>query len=293
MHGVYLGIGGSVKKVPKILFGAGGVKNVKEGYIGVGSKPVLFFQSGVISALPTFTGTSTTFGNLTKGYIQLKSSGTLTLPKGTYDICIVDAGEKGDYTYVNTCTSTCSVMYCATPDDEEITYQEGDYTSYEVATADANDGIMTTGSNIATAGQGGYVSNYTKISIAAGNYAAVIGASSQGTSSLTVGSTVYSTANASSKAYSGAGSGTNGSGGSGTTTKPFGGDSTDGQLKYPYAGGGSKVSGTAGGELGGGAYNTAGTANTGGGGGIPSTTSGTSNVTIAGGSGTIFIRWGY
>ena len=31
MHGVYLGIGGSVKKVPKILFGAGGVKNVKEG----------------------------------------------------------------------------------------------------------------------------------------------------------------------------------------------------------------------------------------------------------------------
>lgn len=232
--------------------------------------------------MPSFSGGSTSYGNGVKGRIEINGSGTLTLESGVYDICILDGGINGDYTYEAAECPThglCGVMYCVTPEEEEISNEDSAGISIK-----SDEGISPYGVNTATAGRGGYITTLKGISLS-GNYNVSI-AGSDGSSSI--GS--YTTASGT-RAYSGAGSGTNGSLGSNTTTKPFNGDSSE--FNIPLSGGGSTASGTAGGYYGGGSYNTQGTANTGGGGGIPATQSGTTSVKINGGSGKIIVRWGY
>lgn len=45
--------------------------------------------------LPEFDGLHALFGDKTKGYIEMYSSGTLTLAKGTYDLFVVGGGASG------------------------------------------------------------------------------------------------------------------------------------------------------------------------------------------------------
>ena len=55
----------------------------------------MVLNSIVRFALPLYTGTYVISGDKKKGYILCKTSGTLTLSKGVYDIFVVGSGGGG------------------------------------------------------------------------------------------------------------------------------------------------------------------------------------------------------
>ncbi len=254
--------------------------------------------------LPTYTGSYAIFGSAAQGYIELYSSGTLSLAKANYQVFAVGGGGGGgsrnsEYSYPGggggggyTATGQLNL---ASDTTYNVTIGAG-------GSAHAHGGDTTIGNITAAGGKRGYTEN------AYSNYD-----SNGGSGGGQAGTTSSSTRNGGAGGSDGgSGYGRNGSiissgnyyRGQGTTTRAFG-DNT-GTL---YAGGGggggayasSSGNGGTGGSGGGGAggrgssssgNGTAGTANTGGGGGgaggrASSATAG------AGGSGIIIVRWGY
>lgn len=68
-------------------------------FVGVNNIARLVYQGGGGSGsfqLPTFTGSSSIFGDETSGRIELYESGTLTLSPGTYDFFLVGGGGAGN-----------------------------------------------------------------------------------------------------------------------------------------------------------------------------------------------------
>lgn len=232
----------------------------------------------------SYTGTFDSFGDETQGFLVLKTSGTLTI-KGTVDLCLVGGGGRG-YKGWHTSGGT------------SVTYWRG-----------------------GGGGAGGYVSNYTGQDIN-DDLTVTIGAGSSVEGSVggqtSVGASFTANGGNSPNVYQAAvtGRGTSGKGGAASTT-----DATSGEDGiYPWddsvnfsgyrvsgcGGGGATylteggLGGAGGGGDGGiiGSLNgTPGTANTGGGGGggkvSGSSSSPAFNAGSNGGSGVVFICWGY
>ena len=241
-------------------------KQIQTQYNSYGFKPEAF-------SMPKYTGQHTISGNTTKGSITMRTSGTLTLSEGIYDIFLVGGGGGGGY--------------------------NGTYGSGGGAGGKTNTVLKR------SINQG----NYT-ITIGAGGNAGATGGTTQVGSIISV--TGGGAGNSNGTGGSGGSGGENGSKGIGTSggagqnisTYEFGA-----QTGVLYSGGGGGGGGAIGyssgsGGLGGGGFGssrgnfgtvtnaTNGTANTGGGGG-GALYSGNSSYASAGGSGIAIIRWGY
>ena len=301
-------------------------------FVGVNNVAKLVYQAGGGGGsfeLPTFTGSSSIFGDTTSGRIELYESGTLTLSPGTYDVFLVGGGASGGtestHTTAGSATGGGGSGYTATQKNVSVTetteanviigaggvftytipYKSsaGGSTSIQASTFSNNaQGGKSTNSNTSgtdSAGEGTDGGSGGGAKATSGNEAGHTGGSdgADGESNNIMGTI------------------TTGGVGQGTTTRAF--EDPSGTL---YAGGGgggnvtssSRVTGSsAGGEGGGGnggtynapdggtVYNisTAGTPNTGGGGGGGAVmNSATSNAPADarpkdGGSGIVIVRW--
>jgi len=258
--------------------------------------------------LPTYTGSYAIFGDAVQGYIELYTSGTLSLAKANYQVFAVGGGGGGAPPYDDGEGNTTYGGGGAGGYTTTATLNLAANTSYTVTIgaggdAHANGGTTSVGNNItAQGGKKGYVENAAQRYDSCGG----CGGGEAGTSS--------------SNRHAGKG-GSDGEGGytcgynthteittgdyyrgQGTTTRAFG--EAEGTL---YAGGGggggfpasSPGAGGDGGSGGGGhggrglkSQNgcTAGTANTGGGGGGQGWPAFTGKE---GGSGIVIVRWGF
>ena len=73
-------------------------KAINQIFVGVNNIAKLVYSSSGGSGsfeLPTFTGSSSVFGDELSGRIELYESGTLTLSPGTYDFFLVGGGASG------------------------------------------------------------------------------------------------------------------------------------------------------------------------------------------------------
>lgn len=238
--------------------------------------------------IPTFSGTYVLSGDEKKGQMILKTSGTLTLSKGVYDIFVVGGGASGA---------------CAGIDQSEGGYTWGGGGGGSGCTTTKKTQSLAGGQYTVTIGAGGVARSGAGAHNAGGATSIGSIASADGGQSNAAtldGTYAYGSDGGSGGGAAGVGGsdGNNGNGsragrGQGTTTRAFAESSNT-----LYAGGGSSgmlnTSGLPGSDGGGGAGSTlngnggAGTTNTGSGGG------GTvKNVSGAGSSGLVIVRWGY
>ena len=258
--------------------------------------------------LPTYTGSYAIFGDAVQGYIELYTSGTLSLAKANYQVFAVGGGGGGAAPY----------------DDGEgnMTYGgggAGGYTTTATLNLAANTNYtVTIGAGGDVHANGGTTSVGTDITAQGGKRGFVENAyqtyDSCGGSGGGQGATSTSARNGGKGGSDGSGGYTCGYGsyteittgnyhrGQGTTTRAFG--DSNGTLYAGGGGGGGYGSGTIGaggvGGDGGGGHGgagrsnsngcTAGTTNTGGGGGGQGYTG---RAAKAGGSGIVIVRWGY
>lgn len=268
---------------------------INQMYVGVDGVARLVYSSGGGGGdfqLPTFSGSSSVFGDANEGRIELYESGTLVLFPGNYDVFLVGGGSSGSF-------GTDGSM-------ANITGGGGSgYTSTHKGLAISNkteyDVVIGAGGNRSSGGKTTFVSASASISYEVNGGSVKSDTTGAGGGNGGSGGGGY---NPSGNGGAGGSDGGDGSGrrdpgsGQGTTTRMF--EEAESTL---YAGGGgagayrdySVGSGGAGGGGAGGTNKngTDGTANTGGGGGgyADANTSATINPG-KGGSGIVIIRWG-
>lgn len=267
-------------------------------FVGVNNIARLVYQGGGGSGsfqLPTFTGSSSIFGDETSGRIELYESGTLTLFPGMYDIFLVGGGSSGS-SNLKMGAGGGGGGYTTTSLNKSVS----DRSEFNVVVGAGGNGTSggTTGSNggntsisgtpfsLSVNGATATQSQSLLNGIAGGSGG---GAGAGGNSSASTG---YGGSNGGAGGNSSSGS--KGGQGQGTTTRMFG--ESDNTL-YSGGGGGGSYGGAggSGGQGGGGtgasqaAPAKSGTVNTGGGGGGAGNGGTTSG---SGGSGIVIVRWG-
>ena len=268
---------------------------INQMYVGVDGVARLVYSSGGGGGdfqLPTFSGSSSIFGDATEGRIELYESGTLVLFPGNYDVFLVGGGSSGSF-------GTDGSM-------ANITGGGGSgYTSTHKGLAISKrtecSVVVGAGGSRSSGGKTTFASASASISYEVNGGSVKSGSTSAGGGNGGSGGGGY---NPSSNGGSGGSDGGDGTGardpgkGQGTTTRMF--EEKESTL---FAGGGGagayrNYSVGSGGQGGGGAggtnkNGTDGTANTGGGGGgyADANTSATINPG-KGGSGIVIIRWG-
>ena len=74
--------------------------SINQMFVGVDGVAKLVYSSGGGSSdfqLPTYTGSSSIFGDANSGRIEMYESGTLVLFPGTYDVFLVGGGSSGSF----------------------------------------------------------------------------------------------------------------------------------------------------------------------------------------------------
>ena len=260
---------------------------INQMYVGVDGVARLVYSSGGGGGdfqLPTFSGSSSIFGDATEGRIELYESGTLVLFPGNYDVFLVGGGGNGgvEGTYEGGgggggYTKTISAVAISARTEVDIT----------VGAATGVSSFVSSGLSL----------NYTANGGSSGGSNGNGGSGGSGGGPYTNNNNNGYGGLDGSNGGPGVGKGNPGTG-QGTTTRMFG---AEGGTLYSGGGGGaygaysSSISPNAGGQGGGGhgsvgypgADAVAGTPNTGGGGGGTRTSS-----PKAGGSGIVIIRWG-
>lgn len=302
-------------------------------FVGVNNVAKLVYQSGGGSGgfdLPTFTGSSSIFGDTTSGRIELYESGTLTLYPGTYDVFLVGGGASGGTESTHSTSSSATggggsgytttqknVSVTTTTEANVIIGAGGTFTYTKPYKSSAGGSTSIQASTFSNSAQGGKSTNSdTSGSDSAGE--GTDGGSGGGARAVAANQAghIGGSDGADGESSNVMGIITTGGVGQGTTTRAF--EDPSGTL-YAGGGGGGNITSTSGGADGssaggaggggnGGTYNTpdggkvynistAGTANTGGGGGGGAVTGGaTSNIPADarpknGGSGIIIVRW--
>lgn len=258
-------------------------------FVGVNNIARLVYQGGGGSGsfqLPTFTGSSSIFGDETSGRIELYESGTLTLSPGTYDFFAVGGGGGGSVNSgsVTNPTGGGGGGYTATVKGRLVP----ESVAYNVTVGGGNGGT-------------GGISSVSQNSASAFITASGGKQKTGDTQHANEGSDGGSGGGAiNGQGGSNGGNGANpgvyaGGAGQGSTTRAFG--DSDGTL---YAGGGAGASSSgkdvAGGAGGGGSYYDSsgehnGTANTGGGGSGGRKKLNGHGTMSYGGSGIVIVRW--
>lgn len=271
-------------------------------FVGVNNIARLVYQGGGGSGnfqLPTFTGSSSIFGDKTSGRIELYESGTLVLFPGTYDFFAVGGGSSGRSYVAGVGFGggggggyTKTIKGIVVPDRIEYNITIGAGGTGRISTTAGQD-FGAGGNSLATpTGTSSSIieANGSTLPRSTNSWYGMDGGSGGGSGSRTP----YTAGNGGSDGGNGVGGYTAGNGnGQGTTTRMF--EAEDGTL-FSGGGGGSGNGSTAasGGAGGGGSGGyagvdgTAGTANTGGGGG------GSHNPDHyggSGGSGIVIVRW--
>ena len=271
-------------------------------FVGVNNIARLVYQGGGGSGnfqLPTFTGSSSIFGDTTSGRVELYESGTLVLFPGTYDFFAVGGGSSGRSYVAGVGFGggggggyTKTIKGIVVPDRTEYNITIGAGGTGRVSTTAGQD-FGAGGNSLATpTGTSSSIieANGSTLPRSTNSWYGMDGGSGGGSGLRTP----YTAGNGGSDGGNGVGGYTAGNGnGQGTTTRMF--EAEDGTL-FSGGGGGSGNGSTAasGGAGGGGSGGyagvdgTAGTANTGGGGG------GSHNPDHyggSGGSGIVIVRW--
>ena len=268
---------------------------INQMYVGVDGVARLVYSSGGGGGdfqLPTFSGSSSIFGDATEGRIELYESGTLVLFPGNYDVFLVGGGGNGGGNNSGGAGGghTTTISSVSIPDRTEI------------------DIIVGAGGSASSFRSSGLSLNYTAdAGSTATTFAGATGGSggggAGGSNSGDGGAGGSDGGNGSSGVSGGAGGA-----GQGSTTRMFG---EDGATIYAGGGGGpgkyyssascgeGGLGGSGGGGRGGGENGTyhnyqagaSGTPNTGGGAGGTLGLAGY-NTPASGGSGIVIIRWG-
>lgn len=250
-------------------------------FIGVNNVAKLVYQAGGGSGsfeLPTFTGSSSIFGDTNSGRIELYESGTLTLSPGTYDVFLVGGGGNGGaggrVSGTNYHGSGGGGGYTETY--KGISIAERTEVAITVGSATGSSSFLSSGLTLSYSVNGGTSANY---GITAGN-----GGSGGGGG----GKVQASAGNGGSDGSDGESGTWRGGTGQHSTTRMFG---VENSTLYAGGGGGAGSSsdgtGGAGGGGNGGTRGANGTANTGGGGGGSDAVDNISS----GGSGIVIVRW--
>ena len=250
-------------------------------FVGVNNIARLVYQGGGGSGnfqLPTFTGSSSVFGDTTSGRIELYESGTLVLFPGTYDVFLVGGGGNGGaggrVSGTNYHGSGGGGGYTET--HKGISIAEKTEVAITVGSATGSSSFLSAGLTLSYSVNGGTSANY---GITAGN-----GGSGGGGG----GKVQASAGNGGSDGSDGESGTWRGGTGQHSTTRMFG---VENSTLYAGGGGGagdsSDGAGGAGGGGNGGARGANGTANTGGGGGGSDAVDNISS----GGSGIVIVRW--
>ena len=250
-------------------------------FVGVNNIARLVYQGGGGSGnfqLPTFTGSSSIFGDTTSGRIELYETGTLTLSPGTYDVFLVGGGGNGGaggrVSGTNYHGSGGGGGYTET--HKGISIAERTEVAITVGSATGSSSFLSAGLTISYSVNGGTSANY---GITAGN-----GGSGGGGG----GKVQASAGNGGSDGSDGESGTWRGGTGQHSTTRMFG---VENSTLYAGGGGGagdsSDGTGGAGGGGNGGGRGANGTANTGGGGGGSDAVDNISS----GGSGIVIVRW--
>ena len=255
-------------------------------FVGVNNIARLVYQGGGGSGnfqLPTFTGSSSIFGDTTSGRIELYESGTLVLFPGTYDVFLVGGGSSGQSLIDGSNGGGGGSGYTTTSLNKTI----AERTEFDVIVGAG--GANVNGSTNGKVGGSSSMQGTPFTLTANGGQVTTSSLYAGGNGGSGGGGGGSSGGKGGSNGGNGAGAlGGTGGTGQGTTTRAFGEE--DGVL---YAGGGGGAANGAGGEGGGGTggtagrAGTAGTANTGSGGGG----NGQSLTSGAGGSGIVIVRW--
>lgn len=255
-------------------------------FVGVNNIARLVYQGGGGSGsfqLPTFTGSSSIFGDETSGRIELYESGTLVLFPGNYDMFLVGGGSSGQSLIDGSNGGGGGSGYTTTSLNKTI----AERTEFDVIVGAG--GANVNGSTNGKVGGNSSIQGTPFTLTANGGQVTTSSLYAGGNGGSGGGGGGSSGGKGGSNGGNGAGAlGGTGGTGQGTTTRAFGEE--DGVL---YAGGGGGAANGTGGEGGGGTggiagrAGTAGTANTGSGGGG----NGQSTTSGAGGSGIVIVRW--